>query len=274
MVASQASPGFEDPDRRALIALTELSPQVYDRMAKEFSVERLRADGFSVDSHEPAAVGNARGFLVVARQTVGGVPIRKWALVVRSTDLTAIVVALVPDTAQDVYPDATMRAALASVAIRPRPAVEDLLAVLPYRLGELAGFRLLQAHPNGVAMLTDGPAETTRPAEQPNVMVLMRPSEPPTARDQESFARRALAGFVDATRFRIVRAEPMRIGGQPGFEILGTTQDGDDATDLTMVQWLRFTPAGYVQMLAAARTSVWPATFPRLRAIRDGIAPK
>jgi hypothetical protein len=274
MVQSQASAGFEDAARHALIAITELSPQVYDRIAREFSIEQLRADGFSVDVHEPAAVADARGFLVAARQTVSGVATRKWALVVRSADLTAIVVALVPQGAEDIYPDAAMRAALASIVIRPKLSVEDLLAALPYRLGELAGFRLLQASPAGVAMLTDGPNDTTRPADQPNVIVLTRPSELPAAAQQENFARRALADFVDPTRFRVVRAEPIRIGGQPGFELLGTTQDRGDAVDLTMVQWLRFGSTGYVQMLGAARTSLWPEIFPRLRTIRDGIAAK
>ncbi len=273
MVPSQASAGFEDTGRQVLIAITELSPQVFDRIAREFSVEQLRADGFAVDSHEPAAVADARGFLVAARQTVSGVPTRKWALVVRSADLTAIVVALVPQGAEQAYPDAAMRAALASIVIRPKLTVRELLAALPYRLDDLAGFRLLQASPAGVAMLTDGPDDTTRPADQPNVVVLTRPSEPPAAAQQENFARRALAGFVDPTRFRVVRAEPMRIGGQPGFELLGTTQDGT-AVELTMVQWLRFGSTGYVQMLGAARTSLWPEIFPRLRTIRDGIAPK
>lgn len=272
MVASPAVRGFEDRDRQAFIAISELSPQVYDRIAREFTGEEMQADGFIVEDREPAAVQDARGFLVAARQTVGGVATRKWALVVHSADLTAIVIALVPEAAREAYPDATMRAALSSVTIRARLPVGELLAVLPYAIGDLAGFRLLQADPNGLAMLTDGPDDTTRPAEQPNLIVLMRVSEPPTATNLEALAHGALADFTDANRFRVVRSEPMRIGGRPGHEILGETRDGD--TDLMTVQWLRFGPTGYLQMLGGARKEQWPAVFPRLRAIRDSIAPK
>jgi hypothetical protein len=269
MVASTATRGFEDRERGALIAVTELSAQVYDRIAKEFTVERMQADGFAVDSHEPAAVQDARGFLVVARQTVADVPTRKWALVVHTADLTAIIVAVVPEGAQNTYPDATMRAALTSVSIRARLPVSELLAILPYTIGELAGFRLLQASPSGLAMMTDGPDDTTRPADQPNVIVLTRGAEPPAPANQENFARRALADFADLNRFRVTRSEPIRISGGQGHEILGETRDGDD--DLVMVQWLRFGASGYLQMLGAARKDQWSAVFPRLRTIRDSI---
>lgn len=274
MAASATLRGFEDSHRHALIVITELSPEVYDRIAGEFTVERMQADGFAVDGREPAAVQDARGFLVAARQTVTGVPTRKWALVVRSADLTAIVVALVPEAALDAYPDPTMRAALASVAIRAKLPVSELLAVLPYAIGDLAGFRLLQANPDGLAMMTDGPDDTTRPAEQPNVIMRMRMSDPPSPANQEALARRALADFADVNRFRTIRSEPIKIGGRPGHEILGETRDGSNGIDLTIVQWLSFGTTGYLQILGAARKDQWATIFPRLRAIRDSIGAK
>jgi hypothetical protein len=270
MVASTAVNGFEDRERHALIAVSEHSARVYAKVAQEFTPEQMRADGFVIASLEPAVVQDAQGFVVAARQTVAGVAMRKWALVVHSAELTAVVVAQAPQAAQEAYPDATMRAALDTVVIRSRLPVGELLGVLPYTIGDLAGFRLLQANTNGLALLTDGPEDTTRPAEQPNLVILARPAEPPRAADQDSFARRALADFTDPNRFRLIRSEPIRIGGGQGHEILGEAADGD--SELTVVQWLRFGATSYLQMVGASRKEQWPAIYPRLRAIRDSIA--
>jgi hypothetical protein len=272
MVASTDVNGFEDRERHALIVVSEHSAGVYAKIAQEFSLEQMRADGFVIASLEPAVVQDAQGFVVAARQTVAGVPMRKWALVVHSAELTAMVVALAPEAAQEAYPDATMRAALDTVVIRARLPVSELLGVLPYTIGDLAGFRLLQANTNGLALLTDGPEDTTRPAEQPNMVILTRPAEPPRAADQASFARRALADFTDPNRFRLIRSEPIRIGGGQGHEILGEAADGDN--ELTVIQWLRFGATSTLQMVGASRKQQWPAIFPRLRAIRDSIAAK
>jgi hypothetical protein len=112
MVASTAVNGFEDRERHALIAVSEYSAGVYAKVAQEFSLEQMRADGFVIASLEPAALQDAQGFVVAARQTVAGVAMRKWALVVHSAELTAMVVAQAPEAAQEAYPDATIRAAL------------------------------------------------------------------------------------------------------------------------------------------------------------------
>jgi hypothetical protein len=128
----------------------------------------------------------------------------------------------------------------------------------------------LQANPNGLALLTDGPEDTTRPAEQPNLVILARPAEPPKTADQDRFARRALADFTDPNRFRLISSEPIRIGGGQGHEILGEAADGD--SELTVIQWLRFGATSTLQMVGASRKEQWSAIFPRLRAIRDSIA--
>jgi hypothetical protein len=73
---------------------------------------------------------------------------------------------------------------------------------------------------------------------------------------------------------RIERSEPLRIGGQPGQEMLVEAKDARNDTALTLVQWLRFGPNGYMRMLGVARKDEWDKVFPRFRAVRDGIEPK
>ena len=178
-----------------------------------------------------------------------------------------------PEAARDAYPDAALRAALASVMIRAKLTADEMLAVLPYRLADLGGFRLLRATPDGTAVLTFGPNDTTLPVEQPYFMMAPRAAEPPQPAERDRFAQRALMAFVNRPNLRIVTSEQVRIGGVPGHEIVAESKDERTGDDLVMVQWLRF-GGGVVQMFGIARKDQWAAVLPRMRALRDGFRGK
>ena len=267
MVPSGA--GFADPARGALLLVTELSVQSYARVMQDFSPERMQ--GMELLGREMIALPGGDGLLVVARQTENGVALRKWALLTRTEDMTAIVVATLPDTAREAYPDAALRAAFGSVTVRAKLSPDEMLAVLPYRLDDLGGFRLLRASPDGTAVLTFGPNDTTLPAEQPYFMVAPRAVEPPPAAERDRFAQRVLTGFVNRPDLRIVRSEEIRIGGAPGHEIVAEGRDPATGDELMTVQWLRF-GAGVVQMFGVARKDSWAESLRRMRALRDGFA--
>jgi len=273
MTTSANGQGFEDVGERAVIAISEFTPDVFPKVEKEFAVERLQADGFTVDSHEPVVVNGAHGLLVVARQTVGGMALRKWALLL-AADITAVVIAVMPEAASAAYSDATMRQVLATVTIRPPLSTEELMDALPYRLGELAGFRLLRTNAGGTAVLTLGPSDTTQPSAQPYFATMMWDAELPSSAEQEALARRLLGPFVNPGQFKVLRAQSMRIGGRPGHEIVGEMRDSENGTELSVVQWVRFGTSQHMQMLGAARSDQWSAVFTRMRAIRDGIGTK
>jgi hypothetical protein len=273
MTASANGQGFEDVGHQAVIAISELTPDVFPKIEKEFAVARLQADGFTVDSHEAVVVNGARGLLVVARQTVGGMALRKWALLL-ATEITAVVIAVMPEAASAAYSDATMRQVLATVIIRGRLSPEEQMDALPYRLGELAGFRLLRTNAGGTAVLTIGPDDTTRPSAQPYFTTMMWEAELPSSSEQGALARRLLGGFVNPGQFKVLRAEPVRIGGRPGHEIVGEMRDSENGAEISVVQWVRFGTSRHMQMLGAARTDQWSDVFARMRAIRDGIGTK
>jgi len=261
--------GFADPARGAMLLVTELSLQSYARVMQDFSSERMQ--GMELVAREMIALPGGDGLLVVARQTENGVALRKWALLTRTEDMTAIVVATLPETAREAYPDAALRAAFGSVTVRAKFSPDEMLAVLPYRLDDLGGFRLLRASPDGTAVLTFGPNDTTLPAEQPYFMVAPRAVEPPPAAERDRFAQRVLAGFVNRPDLRIVRSEEIRIGGAPGHEIVAEGRDPATGDELMTVQWLRF-GAGVVQMFGVARKDSWAESLRRMRALRDGFA--
>lgn len=272
MTASARLQGFEDRARGVVLAVTELSPQSFARLEKEFSDEQMRAGGMELIAREIVETPGGPAHLIGARQIENGVAMRKWALFARTGDMTAVVVAAVPETESSAYPDTALRAALASTYIRAKFSASELLAVLPYRLGDFGGFRLLRADPAGTAVLTFGPSDTTLPVEQPYFLVALRASEPVSAAERESFARRLLAVYLNRPNPRIATSEPIRIGGAQGHEIIAESEDERTKEALMIVQWLRFEAGGVVQMFGMARKDQWAAVLPRMRALRDGFA--
>jgi hypothetical protein len=269
MVPSAAFAGFEDRARGAMLVLNEFSAQTFAKLEKEFSPERMQASGMEEIARETIALPSGPALLVGARQDENGVTMRKWALLARENDITVMVIAALPDAAKDAYPDPALRAALASTVVRAKLSPDDMLAVLPYRLAERGGFRLLRTSPDGTAVLTLGPKDTTLPVEQPYFMMTPRAAEPPQASERDRFAQRMLIAFVSNPDLRIVSSEPVRIAGDLGHEIIAETKDKLTGDDLVMVQWLRF-GAGVMQMFGIARKDQWAGVLPRMRSLRDG----
>jgi hypothetical protein len=234
----------------------------------------MQAGGMEALARETIPLPGGEGLLIGARQSENGVTMRKWALLARTADMTVILVATLPDAAKDSYPDAALRSALGSVIVRPKLPPEEMLAILPYRLSDLGGFRLLRASPAGTAVLTLGPADTTLPAEQPYFTIALRAAEPPQAAERDRFALRALTAFAGRPDLRVVNAGPVRVGGELGHEIVAESRDLRTGDELMLVQWLRFGVSGFVQMFGTARKDQWSAVLPRMRMLRDGFAPR
>jgi hypothetical protein len=273
MTLGKSFQGFEDRANRVVLLTSEVSAQTYDRIAEDFSPEAIRRTGMEELSRETLALSSGVGLLIVTRQGQNGTALRKWALLARNDELTVTVVGVVPEAARDAYPDTAMRAALASVVVRAKLTPDEMLAVLPYRLGDLGGFRLMRASPDGTAVMTLGSQDTSLPAEQPYFMITPRAVEPPAPDERDRFAQRTMAAFLQRPNVRIVNSEQMRISGVPGHQIVAMGQDERTGDELVMVQWLRFGP-GVVQMFGIAQRDKWDDVFARMRTVRDGFGTK
>jgi hypothetical protein len=269
MTVAASFQGFEDRASRVALLLTDASTQTYDKIAHDFTPDVIRAGGMEEISRETMRLASGDGLLVVTRQSENGTAVRKWALLTRTEDLTVVAIGVVPEATREAYSDAAMRDAFASVVVRAKLTPDEMLAVLPYRLDDLGGFRLLRTSPDGTAVLTLEPNDTTLPAQQPYFMIAPRAVEPPQAAERESFAQRMLTGFLSRPNLRVVNSEPMRIGGAPGYQIVAIGKDEQTGDELAMVQWLRFSP-GVVQMFGIARLDQWEKVLPHMRALRDG----
>jgi len=275
LVASTAFQGFEDRQRSVAMILTEMPPDAYPAMDQVFSVDALKAKGLEVEQRQDVTLKEGHGFIVVARQKTGDTTVRRWALVAGTPTLTALITLQVPQDAAATYPDEACRASLASLVVRANVPATEQLALLPYELRDQAGFRIVRALADGSALLTDGPNDTITAADQPYMLIAIPPvSAPQQPEEREGFARRLLAATPGVKEIKIVRSEPLRIGGQPGHQIIAEAKDDPSATPITMVQWLRFGPGRFLHIFGLARTDVWQGVFTRMRTLRDGIEPK
>jgi len=274
MTPSRVFSGFEDPTLQVALEISELAPQSYPQVARQFTPEMLSLHGTQILRQEDVSLQNGRGLLIAGRPAGGAPPVTRWSMLAHFGDVIAVVTLLVPDAARDAYPDAAVRRAFASLTARGRLSDEELLGLLPFKLGDLAGFRVLRARPDGTVMLTSGPADTPLPVQQPFLLIALRTGEAPAADEREAMARRALAQIMGLDRVTITHAQPIRFAGRQGHEILGETQDMKDGVPLALAHWIAFGAGLHLQVYGIARAEDWAAVLPRMRAVRDGIEPK
>jgi hypothetical protein len=269
--------GFEDPDNSVAVLLVSLPVEAFADLEKSITAESLKKQGVTLESREPIALPMGKAFLVIGRQEVEKTTLRKWILVASSPLLTALVTMQIPDPAKAKYPDEAVRAALATVAVRDTVPSEEQLSLLPFKVGELAGFRIGGIVPGRAVMLTDAPVDTPGPpgtGVDPHIFVAIAPGAPQQNAERDAFARDVFATIPNLKEIKLTSAEPLRVGGQQGYQIIANAKDVGTGTAVTVVQWLRFGGGGYMQMVGIARADLWKDAYPRFRTVRDAIDPK
>jgi hypothetical protein len=287
MVQSRNFVGFEDPQKNAAILFTTLPAKAYDSLDKSMVPEAMKRDGVDVDKREPIQLGIGKGFLLSGTQTANKARYRKWLLIAAANDMTALVTVQVPD--QDAaYPDKAVHDTLATLAVRDSVPDAEQLGLMPFAIRDLAGFHIDETLPGRALMLVDRAADAASgsasdpakdqskdaPALNARLFIAAMPGGPAEPGDRSNFARTTFQQIVGIKDVQVQDAEPLRIGGQPGFETLAKAKDAQGDTDVMVVQWLRFGTAGFLQMVGIARADTWSTVFNRMRTVRDSVDPK
>ena len=274
MVLSRTFEGFEDADKNASIFLTTLPTGAFEQLDKSMVPEAMKQQGIDVDKREPMDVPAGKGFLLSGKQTTDKGPIRKWLLVAAADNLTALVSVQVPEQ-ETTYSDQTVRAALETLTVRPRVPEAEQLSLMPFKIGDLAGFHVDDALPGRAIMLSDAPADhSDEGANNPpnaRMFIAAQPGGPDEPGDRDNFARFAFDQIVGIKEVHVQDAEPLRISNQPGYQTLAKAKDAQTGTDVMVVQWLRFGTGGFIRMIGIARADGWVETFNRLRTVRDSV---
>jgi hypothetical protein len=276
MTLAETFPGFVNADKTAGILVGILPVAAYEDMEKSLSDDTLKKQGFTVEKRESLQLNIGKAILVIGTELgANNTKYRKWLLVARAPDLTALVT--VQEQAEsNVYPDAVVRAALASVTERKNVPDEELLTLLPFTVGDLGGFKVANVVPGRALMLIDKdphPAATPSLAEYDGArfIIAAMPGGPASDEERANLARVAFGSIAGIKDIHVTMAEPIRINNQQGFETVAQAKDANVDVNLVVVQWLRFGSGKFLQMVGISRADVWSAELSRLRSVRDSI---
>jgi hypothetical protein len=263
-------PGFEDIDRNVSVTIFDLPAAAYPEL--ERAAESKIQPSLTDPKREDFTFRDGVGKLISAQGQGTDFKTHRWTLVAAAPadkDLAMLINVDVPDAALAVYSDAVIRKALATVTFRPTP-IQEQLGLLPFKVGELAGFRVVKALPPGTVIMTEGPSDEI--IKQSFMIVSIGQGAPEQPDDRAKFARDMLSS-APLRELIPQSGEAMRIGGLPGFEIRADAKGPSD-DQLSVVQWVRFGGGGYLRVVGIGRKADWDKLFPRFRAVRDGIAPR
>jgi hypothetical protein len=277
LVTSKNFFGFEDATNNVAIILVALPAEAYADLDKTITADALKRQGLTLELRAAMPLSIGKAFLVIGRQEVDKTKIRKWILVASSPSLTALVTVQMPETAKTAYPDDTIRAALSTIAVRGTVPVDEQLGLLPFKVGEFAGFRVAGVVPGRAVMLSDAPADAPGPPAatmEPHVLVTIAPGGPAQNVERDGFARDVFSTIPNLKDIRVTTSETLRMGGQQGHQIIANARDATTGTALTVVQWLRFGGGAFLQLVGIARAENWKDAYPRFRTVRDGIEPR
>jgi hypothetical protein len=270
MVVSKTFPGFEDVAKDAAILLTVQPPAVYDELKQGLDTDALKKQGITLEKRVDLKLGFGTATLVVAQQESDKKIYRKWLMLAPGKDVTVVINAQEP-VDETAYSDAVMEAALATLALRDSVPDAEKLSLLPFTIGDLAGFHVFNVMPGRAVVLADAPT----PGDATAVSVRMfigAFSGGPTEPDQRAeFARVGFDQITGIENVHITISEPLRIGNQSGFQTVAQAKDSRTGSDIMVAQWLRFGGGSFLQMLGMAATDKWPDAQTRLRTVRDSI---
>jgi hypothetical protein len=271
LTASQAFPGFEDRTNRVALVVVTLPADAYAEIETSSTSEALQKQGVTLDSREEITHPLGKAFLILGQQQVENQRIRKWIFVLSAGELTALVTMQVPEAAQSAYPDAAIRAALMSVSVRATVPAEEQLNLLPFRVSELAGFKVGGVIAGRAVMLTDGPPNQPATTVDTHILVAVASGGPAQAADRGRFALEVFETIPNLKDVRISSSEVLRIGGQQGHQIMARGRDDSTGDEIMIVQWLRFGGSAYLHLIGVSRSEGWTQAYARFRQVRDGI---
>jgi hypothetical protein len=280
MVPSKTFPGFVDPNNSGVgIVIGALPAGTFDEMEKTFTADVLKKQGVTLEKRDTIDLSIGKGLLVVGTQVFPDKKLyRKWLLFVPMQGFTVALTIQAPVDAT-AYTDSVIRAALSTIVTRPNVPQSEYLSLLPFAVGDLAGFRLMNVIPGRAVLLVDAPAyphmvvTDGMPDYEFNgrSIIAAVPGSPGTLEQRANFARLAFNTIGGIKDIQMTMSEPIRINDQEAFETVARAKDAANGSNLMVVQWLRFGDTLSLQIVGISRAEIWDRELARLRTIRDSI---
>jgi hypothetical protein len=271
LVVSKEFLGFDTEDKTVKVGIAEIPPAAFTAVETAFKEGKPVGDGNKVEQFKTTA-GDA--YLTVESRKEGDATFKTYSVIAQGDTFSAYVIAQMREGAAKAQSDETMRKMLSSVTLRKDVPVEEQLSLLPFKVGELSGFktvRLLAMRAS--VLLTDG-TEDTQLDGAPYMVIGTITASAASADERGRLAEQAARAIPGLRNMRLTSNEPIRIDSTPGYETRVEAVTGKDDTPVSVVQWLRFGSGATLRIIATSTTTEWPKAFPRFRAVRDGVGPK
>jgi len=264
--------GYVDERAGASIIIVEMPAEAYADIEKGFNADALKGQGVTVRKRAPFALGKGlKAFLVEGTQKQGTTVFDKWILVATNGKTTALVTVQAPATTAG-YDSATVEKSLKTIAFRAPPGVDEQLASLPFRVGDRAGFRIVRVATGNSVLMTQGPKDVVREAEQPLVIVSSGEAAIPGTLEQDRFAKQAFSTLPGIANLAIQRIEGKDENGVPMHEIVATADDVRTKQRLFLMQIVRFERSNYLRLVVMARENQRGDLEQRARTIAAGLS--
>jgi hypothetical protein len=263
--------GFETEDQGVKVLVAELPADAYKEVMNAFKANPAGAGGVKPESIETAA---GLAYYTIETGKDGATTVRRYSMILPGGTFSGYIAVQVPENASKIYTDDAVRQMFASAVIRKQVPVEEQLAQMPFKLGELSGFKNVRTLAVGAAIVLADGDETKGFEADPFMVVGIVGAAPNQPEDRGRFAQQAATTIPGIRNARITMSEPLRIDGTPGYETRIDAVSGKDNTPVTVVQWLRFGGTNSLRIIGSSPREEWTKAFPRFRAVRDGIEPR
>lgn len=271
MTPSQQFPGFQTPDGGIKVILGELPIDAFKTVNDAFKASK---PSDAAQKIETLATQAGTGLMTMeSGENVDG-KVRLYSLIIDGGSFSGYAAVQVKEAAQATYTDDKVRGLLASAVLRKSVPVPEQLALLPFNVTELSGFKTVRTVMLGSAILLTDDAEDAVDGKAPYVLVSVVQAKPESPDTRDRFAQQAAAAIQGLNNGRITSSEPVRIDGAPGFETRIEATTIKDDRPIQLVQWLRFGGNATLRIIAASAKDEWASAFPRFRAVRDGVQAK
>ena len=268
---AKAFVGFETEDQTVKVLVAELPADAYNEVMNAFKANPAGAGGVKPESIETSA---GLAYYTIENGKDGATNVRRYSMILPGGTFSGYIAVQVPENASRIYTDDAIRQMFASAVIRKQVPVDEQLAQMPFKIGELSDFRNVRTLAVGGAIILADGDEAQGFEAAPFMVIGIVASAPTQPEDRGRFAQQAATTIPGVRDARITMSEPLRIDGTPGYETRIEAVSGKDNTPVTVVQWLRFGGQTSLRIIGSSPREEWTKAFPRFRAVRDGIQPR
>lgn len=268
LIPAKTFTGFESEDHGVRVLVAELPPDAYGEVAKAF-----KTDSSSPPGVKPATIETAAGTAYYTTETAmnGAVSVRRYSMIMPAEAFSGYIAVQVPENAGKIYTDQAVRQMFASAVVRKAVPVDEQLAQLPFKVTDLADFKNVRTLAVGAALILADGEEASGFEGAPLMIIGLIGNSPAQPEDRDRFAQEIARTIPGIRGVRLTMSEPIRIESMPGFETRLDATTGKDNSPVTVVQWLRFGGPTVMRIIGIAPRDQWEKSFPRFRAVRDGI---